>query len=339
MWKTLLLLPVLLQQTAIAQTVQRSDYVIASDPGVRIAIREVATRKRSRKPPILLLHGGGAGGIASFDLPVAGGSFAEDLAKAGLHVFIMDARGWENSTRPDYDTTKRWVIAASSAEVSRDIDAVVDFIRDRTGRKKVALFGWATGGSWMGYYSCIYPYKTASLIMLNSLYNVKAPWIFTKLFRNPSDTSQFNYASTHVLRRATAAQLIENWNNYIPVADKTQWYDTAVVRAYARTAVSFNEDSILEVPGGYRAESFYTAQGKGMWHAKDISVPVLAIRGAYDTWSRPEDLTALQEKLVNSPRKQFVTLPEGTHMVLLDKPAKGRTQLINDIVAFNLKAR
>ena len=339
MWKTLLLLPVLLQQTAIAQTVQRSDYVVASDPGVRIAIREVATRKRSRKPPILLLHGGGAGGIASFDLPVAGGSFAEDLAKAGLHVFIIDARGWENSTRPDYDTTKRWVIAASSAEVSRDIDAVVDFIREKTGRKKVALFGWATGGSWMGYYSCIYPYKTASLIMLNSLYNVKAPWIFTKLFRNPSDTSQFNYASTHVLRRATAAQLIENWNNYIPVADKSQWYDTAVAKAYARTAVSFNEDSILEVPGGYRAESFYTAQGKGMWHAKDVSVPVLAIRCAYDTWSRPEDLTALQEKLVNSPRKQFVTLPEGTHMVFLERPEKGRTQLINEIVAFNLKAR
>lgn len=302
MWKTLLLLLlVLLHQQAFAQTIKRSDFVIASDPGVRIFVREVTARKHSRKPPILLLHGGGPGGIASFDLPVAGGSFAEDLAKQGLHVFIMNVRGWEQSTRPDYDTTKRWVIAASSVEASHDIDAIVDFIIERTNRKKVCLFGWATGGSWMGYYACINPEKISSLIMLNSLYNVKAPWAFTKIFRNPSDTTQFNYAATPVLRKATAASLIQAWNNYIPSADKTQWYDTAVVNAYAKTAVSFNEDSILEVPGGYRAESFYTAQGRGMWHAKDIRVPVLAIRGAYDTWSRPEDLKALDEKLVNAP--------------------------------------
>lgn len=337
MWKTLLFLPVLLQQPVFAQTVKRSDYVIASDPGVRIFVREITARKHSRKPPILLLHGGGPGAIASFDLSVAGGSFAEDLAKAGLHVFIMDVRGWEQSTRPDYDTTKRWVIAASSAEVSRDIDAVVDFMIEKTGKKKVALFGWATGGSWMGYYACIYPDKIAALIMLNSLYNVKAPWSFTKNFRNPSDTSQFNYAATPVIRKATAEMLLQSWNNYIPVADKTQWYDPTVAKAYAKTAVSFTEDSLLEVPGGYRAESFYTAQGKGMWHAKDIRVPVLAIRGFYDTWSRPEDLTALQEKLVNAPRKQFVTLPEGTHIVFLDRPEKGRSQLINEILAFNQK--
>lgn len=338
MWKTvLLLLPVLLQHQAFAQTIKRSDLMIDSDPGVRIFVREITARKHSRKPPILLLHGGGPGAIASFDLPVAGGSFAEDLAKEGLHVFIMDIRGWEQSTRPDYDTTKRWVIAASSVEASHDISAVVDFIIERTNRKKVCLLGWATGGSWMGYYACIYPEKISSLIMLNSLYNVKAPWAYSKIFRNPSDTTQFNYAATPVLRKATAEQLLQSWNNYIPVPDKTQWYDPAVARAYAKTAVSFNEDSILEVPGGYRAESFYTAQGKGMWHAKDISVPVLAIRGAYDTWSRPEDLKALDEKLVNAPWKKFVTLPGGTHLVFLDRPEKGRTQLINEILTFNQK--
>lgn len=337
MWKTWLLLSFLVSSEVMAQKITREDFMISSDPGVRIFIREISGRKRSRKPPILLIHGGGAGGIALYDLPVAGGSLAGDLAAHGLKVYIVDIRGWEKSTRPDYDTNKRWVIAGSSAEVSRDIDAAVDFIIDRTGQRQVTLFGCATGGNWAGYYSCIYPYKVNALIMLNSLYNVKAPWIFTDRYRNPLDTSQFYYASTPVLRRADAAKLLQIWNNSIPVADKTQWYDPAVVQAYAKTAVSFHEDAVLEVPGGYRAESFYTAQGKGLWHAKDITVPILVVRGALDTWSRPEDMKALEEKLVNAPKKQFLTLPEGTHIVFLDKPEKGRAQLIDAILSFNQK--
>lgn len=337
MWKASLLLFLLINTEVMAQHVTREDFVIESDPAVNIFVREISGRKRSKKPPILLVHGGGAGALASFDLPVPGGSLAEDLAKEGLKVYIMDVRGWEKSTRPDYDTNRRWVIACSSAEASRDIDAAVSFIIERTGQPQVTLFGWATGGNWLGYYACIYPYKINALIMLNSLYNVKAPWAFTARYRNPLDSSQFYYAATPVLRRSDAAALLQIWNNSIPDPDKTKWYDPAVVRAYVKTAISFNADSVLEVPGGYRAESFYTAQGKGLWHAKDITVPTLVIRGAHDTWSRPEDMTALQERLVNAPKKQFVTLPEGTHIVFLDKPEKGRTQLIQEILAFNVK--
>lgn len=337
MWKVLLLLPFLISTETTAQKITREDFMISSDPGVQIFVREISGRKRSRKPPILLVHGGGAGSLALYDLPVPGGSLAEDLAKHGLKVYIMDVRGWEKSTRPDYDTNKRYVINGSSAEASRDIDAAVNFIIERTGQRQVTLFGTATGGHWMGYYACIYPYKVNALIMLNSLYNVKAPWRFTERYRNPLDTSQFYYAATPPLRRADAATLLQLWNNSIPVADKTEWYDPVVAQAYVKTAVSFDEDSVLVVPGGYRAESFYTAQGKGLWHAKDITVPILVVRGALDTWSRPEDMKALEEKLVNAPKKQFLTLAEGTHILFLDRPEKGRAQLISAMLEFNQK--
>lgn len=310
MWKTLFVLPLLFSQVSIAQrSVSRNDAMIASDPGVQIFVREVTTGKRSRKPPILLVHGGGPGGLASFDLPVPGGSLAEDLAREGMDVFIMDVRGWEKSTRPDYDTTRRWVIAGSSKEASHDIDAVVDYITDKTGKKQVCLFGWATGGQWIGYYACMYPDKISSLIILNSLYNVKAPWAYYEAFRSRTDTTQFNYVGTSSMRRATKQTLLASWK-------KDSFYDPAVAKAYAETAVGFYPDSLLEVPGGYRVEAFYTAQGKGLWHARDIRVPVLVIRGDKDTWSRPEDFAALEQQLINAPKKKFVLLPEGTHQVL-----------------------
>lgn len=333
MWKTLLVLPFLFTQTVSAQkSVSRHDAMIASDPGVRIFVRELKARKRSRKPPILLVHGGGPGGIASFDLPVPGGSLAEDLAQEGMDVYIMDIRGWEKSTRPDYDTTRRWVIAGSSKEAAADIDAVVDYMIERSGKKQVCLFGWATGGHWIGYYACMYPDKISSLILLNSLYNVKAPWNYNEVFRSREDTTQFDYVTISSMRRATKQSLLASWK-------KDSFYDPAIAKAYAETAVGFYPDSLLEVPGGYRVESFYTAQGKGLWHARDIRVPLLAMRSDLDTWSRPEDMAALEQHLTNAPKKKFVVLPKGTHHVFLSRPEEGRAQLISEIIAFNVKRK
>ncbi len=197
---------------------------------------------------------------------MAGGSLAEDLAREGQHVFIMDARGWESSTRPDYDTLRRWTITGSSAEISHDIHAVIDFIRDRLGVKQVTLFGWATGGQWMGYYSCIYPNRVSALIMLNSLYNEKAPWDFTAYFRSPLDTTQFNYASTPVLRRATRSQLLDSWDRSIPDSNKALWRDPALAELFGKTAVGFYEDSVLAVPGDIvlRRSIPHRAAGNGM---------------------------------------------------------------------------
>jgi pimeloyl-ACP methyl ester carboxylesterase len=57
-----------------------------------------------------------------------------------------------------------------SNEAARDIGAVVEWIRAHRKVPQVALFGWATGGQWAGYYASVYPERVSGLIMLNSLY-------------------------------------------------------------------------------------------------------------------------------------------------------------------------
>ncbi len=79
----------------------------------------------------------------------------------------------------------------------------------------------------------IYRNRVAALILLNSLYNEKAPWDFTDVFRRPLDTSQFNYASSPVLRRASKAQLLDTWNRSIPDEDKSKWRDPALANLHA----------------------------------------------------------------------------------------------------------
>jgi hypothetical protein len=61
----------------------RNDFRVESDPGVHLFVREVSAPSDGVTPSrsILLLHGAPMGGVASFDLPVAGGSLAADLVQ------------------------------------------------------------------------------------------------------------------------------------------------------------------------------------------------------------------------------------------------------------------
>ena len=73
-----------------AALVSREDLFVNSDAGIRIHIREIRnTDVRRGCDPILLVHGARAPGVASFDLPVPGGSLAADLWQAiprGTHA-------------------------------------------------------------------------------------------------------------------------------------------------------------------------------------------------------------------------------------------------------------
>ena len=141
--------------------IQRKDFFIASDPGIRLFVREVSASRATSHVPILLIHGARIPGIASFDLPVAGGSLAADLATSGFDAYVMDVRGYGRSTRPaEMDgQPNAHPPSVRSNEAVRDIASAVDWIEHREHVSAVALFGWATGAQWAGYYASHYPEK------------------------------------------------------------------------------------------------------------------------------------------------------------------------------------
>ena len=73
--------------TACAADVSRFDFYVESDPGIHVFIREVSIpRSPASQEPVLLIHGARVPGVASFDLPVEGGSLAADLFSAALRT-------------------------------------------------------------------------------------------------------------------------------------------------------------------------------------------------------------------------------------------------------------
>lgn len=319
--------------------VERTDHVISSDPDVSIFVREVAPSLPAGTP-VLLVHGGGPGGLASFDLPVPGSSVAEDLARAGHAAYVMDVRGWGASSRPaalDQPADAN-PPAVRSAEAVRDIAAVVGWIRQRTGRR-VALLGWASGGHWCGMVVAQHNDAVSHLIMLNSLYGIDAPWGLRTAFEHPDRPGEFD-ATRDAYRILTADALLASWDAAIPGDDPTTWRDSEVATAFVREALASDPASntrqppAMRAPSGFQHDSYLMARGMKLWDAADVTVPVLAIRGDLDHWSRPEDLLALQRELVNAPKVTTLTIPGGTHYLFLDRPERGRNRFLDEVAAF-----
>ena len=331
---------------AIAEAeTKRTEFHIPSEQDMKIYVREVFdTAARVDKPPVILLHGARVPGAASFDLPVEGGSLAADLSKEGHRVFVMDARGYGASTRPAaMSGPPEGQSLVSSHEVVRDLSTVVSWVKAHTGKSQIALVGWATGGHWAGMYASLKPEDVSHLVLYNALYGAHeghptlGPGSDTA---DPQHPNRFDAKRFGAYRLNTAASLVQAWDRSIPTANKDEWRDPAVVQAYQRDALASDPAAHRQNPPAFRSpsgameDSFYLAAGRQLWDAASITSRVLIIRSGNDFWSRPEDVTKLQEHLVRAQAIETVTIPDATHFVHLDRTAKGRDRFISHLTRF-----
>ncbi len=228
-----------------------------------------------------------------------------------------------------------------SVEAARDIDAAVDLIRTRTKRNQVALFGWATGGQWAGYYATLHREKLSHLILLNSLYGADAPHPLMghgSDMENPTHPGHLN-PTVGAYRCNSGDSLLGVWNRSIPMEDKAAWRDPAVAEAYVREALASDPETNQHTPPCFRSpngameDSFYLATGRQLWDASLIYTPTLVLASERDFWSRPADRERLKDNLVHAPVR-VVVIREATHFVHLDREEHGRKVLIEEMVGF-----
>lgn len=314
----------------------RGDARVDSDPGIRIFVREVrASVTEDLGNPVLLIHGGGPGSLPNFEPMVPNYSLAEDIASVGHVVYLMDVRGFGNSTKPSSmaSTDPKAPPAVSADEAVRDIAAVVNWIRLRSREDRVALVGVGAGGAWAAQYATKNADRVSHLVLVNALYGVKAPWPPAKTLADAKNPDVFNpWAGAGFFLDASG--LLADWDRSIPAADKSTWRDPRVAVSYVSLTLDGGKAPSIRIPGAFRKEHFEMAQGRKLWDARDLRVPTMYVRGSLDHWSRPEDLQALLAELVNAPRKQFVLIHDATHYLYLDRPEKGRAAFVQELLVF-----
>lgn len=318
-----------------SEDVVRKDLFVESKPGVRIFVREVLPPDMAtNNVPVLLIHGGGPGGIVSFDMPVSRYSVAADLAKGGHPVYIVDVRSWGRSSRPaamDKPAGDSPPLVCSE-DAATDIGAVAGWIRHRLGVQRIALLGWATGGQWANYYVAHNGGNGIShIVTLNSLYPVDAPWDL----REPAKGR-----TVSAYRLADEEGLLRRWTRSIPLQHKSRWRNPSVAKAYASMSVASDPTGYLRrppsmrIPLCYWSESIRLSKGEQLWNPAAVYAPILAIRGERDFWSRPEDLAFVKRAYLNAPRVHTVTIPGATHYLFLDRPQRGRERFLQEVLSF-----
>ena len=199
--------------------------------------------------------------------------------------------------------------------------------------------GWSWGAGTTGYYTSLHSERIRKLVLYAPLYNYpQHPYrgAVTSL-QNKRQPWEFAYDVMGAYRLTNAAECQARWDAEIPVADKSQYREQAVVDAYCAAVVASDPTNGARSPASQRApngvleDNFMAATGRPLWSASSIYVPVFVIAGEFDTYSFPADREGLMRDLTNAPTKRSVTLKNATHFVLFEK---SRFELFEAIDAF-----
>lgn len=307
-------------------TIIRRDFHVTSSDGVSIAIREVRDTSNTSRVPMILLHGTRIPGLSEFDLDVPNGSLSEDLARKGHVCYIVDARGFGRSDRPpemEEPPVPGKKALSRTIEITHDVDAAVNHLRAATGVARVGLLGWGVGGTCILMYASIHADKVSHLVLYDSIYGGH---VNAKLGAVPADHPNYLVTDTTLLE--------EHWDIEIPIEDKDAWRDPAMVKAFSQALIDGDPKSHTYDPPSYRSPSgmledlLHMANGTKLVHANQVYAKVLIVNPEYDRLCQTEDMEVLIEDLIHAEEVIHYQPKNTTHYILLDRPERGRTELL-----------
>jgi pimeloyl-ACP methyl ester carboxylesterase len=270
-------------------------------------------------PLLIFLHGG-----PGFPEMRLFRSFNAPLEKHFTIVY------WEQrGTNKSFDRK----IPKSSMTVDRfisDLDELVDVVRRRFGKEKVAIYGHSWGSALGVLYASIFPEKVSVYVGAGQVGNFPA-----------SETICYEFALAEAERRGNCKALRELRAIGPPphtaqkVISQRKWLTRFVgmVRGmsmwrFSRIMVSGPESSILDLPNILRGTLFST---RTMWdevsaldltrRAPVLHVPVFFFIGRHDHVIAPQISVAYFEMLT-APSKSLVWFEESAHEPPFEEPAK-----------------
>lgn len=262
--------------------------------GLRLFIWEKYQGGPQGKPVLVLAHGSATAGRESFDLKVPGHpqySLMDFLARQGFDVFAPDMRGFGSSTRPEGHI--------STEQAAGDLNDVVDFICKLRGVTQVHLLAWSWGTQYGGQFVMAHPAKVKRYAAYAQMH-AQSPDLLARRERLAP------------FQRAPYIRISEpGWKLRFNSMTPEEVNDPVVMDAFARSAALVETKS----PTGPQVD-LLTRQP--LIDATKITVPTMMIHGQYDDVADLEGLLPFFTALPN-PDKQYTVIPEGGHMLHLQK--------------------
>lgn len=314
----------------------RRDYTVQNEDGLQIFVRELRDDQACvDRGPMLLVNGGRPGVLASWDVDAPEPSTAQELAKAGHHLYLMDVRGFGRSEfPPEMDDGRLGAPpAVRSYQAVRDIAAVVRDIQLRNpGDTRLTAMGWATASQWLGHYASLFPESISHLIYYNGAYGgLAGGWRLQAEFGDPYDPAQLDRKRYGAYQTSTAGALGNRW--------REEGVNSAFLERYVALAMEGDKSAKTRHPASFRhptgpfADTLLMVNGRPIFDASFIRSHVLILRSGNDFWSRPVDAKTLLAHLTNAASARFIELPGASHYAHL-LPGPDRRAFIETVLAF-----
>ena len=221
----------------------------SADPGIRLYVRNKRPedlKQFTSEKTLLFVHGATQPAEATFDLPLEGLSWMDYIAQHGWDVYLVDVRGYGQSTRPpemDQPAASNPPIVTTDVAV-KDVGSAIDFILRRRGISKLSLMGWSWGTVIMGTYTADHNDKVERLIL-------HAPvWLRTSPPSQAASPPLGAYVSAPMATardRLQAGAPDDRKNDLMPIS----WFETWSAAALATDPVGSKQDPpLLRSPAG-----------------------------------------------------------------------------------------
>jgi pimeloyl-ACP methyl ester carboxylesterase len=305
-------------------------YSIPSDsPGIDLYVRNkrpADMRTFASGRILLYVHGATYPSETAFDLPLDGLSWMDYIACQGWDVYLVDLRGYGQSTRPPEmaapPADNKPVVTTEVAV--RDVSSAVEHVLARRGVTQINLLGWSWGTSIMGTYAATNAGKVKKLVLYAPLWLRKTPSLVG------------GNGPLGAYRTVTKEQAKKRWLTGVPEDKQKElipagWFEAWADMTWATDPLSAASGELRAPNGVVQDVRDYWSAGKPYYDPRGITADTLLIHGEWDQDTPPYMAQAVFELLLNSPRKRLVVIGEATHSAIMEK---NRMQLFREVQLF-----
>lgn len=290
----------------------------------------------SRLPPVLLVHGATLGANL-FDVPRCGYSLMAWLASGARAVYALDVRGFGNSLGGRIMDAESDAHApfARADEAARDIGAVLDFILARERVETVDLIGFSWGTITSALYAASAPERIARLALYAPLYAEVNP-LWLDRIADPEAPSRLN-PRIGAYRLVTRKELISRWDADLPTHDPNLYRESGIAELLFEVFAALDprsrrlEPPAFRCPAGPFADLMSVFNGRPLYDAHKLTMPILLVRGSDDTTSTDTDARRLLAA-VASPQKSYCVITPGSHFLIMEKNRSELYQRLSDFL-------
>jgi pimeloyl-ACP methyl ester carboxylesterase len=258
--------------------------VPSSDPGIKIYVRNKHPEDMHTFSPertVLFVHGATYPSETTFDLPVGGASWMDQIAKRGFDVYLVDLPGYGKSSRPpemNQPANAHGPIVNTDASVAA-VGNAVDFILQRRNIPRTNLIGWSWGTEIMARYTIQNAHKVQRLALYAPV------WIWNPIATDiPKLCAGLCDTAYRTVQRQAA---LDRWLREVPPDKKTDlipagvfdmWWSAIIASDLVGAA---SNPPALRAPNGVAYDAMHSwAAGKATYDPSKIVVPTILVVAA-----------------------------------------------------------